>query len=305
MNQKILSQPYGRLKMIAAFGSIYIIWGSTYLAIRFGIETMPPFMLAAVRFLIAGAGLYGVLRWRGVPPPTKEEFKTGFIIGIFLFLGGNGGVVWAEQYVPSGLTALLIATTSLWMILLDWLWKKNGRPSLQTSIGIVLGMLGIFLLIDPVDLVSGGVDLVGAMAILAACFSWSIGSIYAQSARLPESVFMVSALEIIGGGVSLAVLSIVSGEWIGFDVQAVSANSIFALLYLIVFGSIIALSAYAWILRVAPPDKASTYSFVNPAVAVFLGWLIADEVIDLRIIVATAVIIVGVILVISSKGKKK
>ncbi|KAA3612294.1 MAG: hypothetical protein DWQ05_20055 [Calditrichaeota bacterium] len=292
-----------RIKLILAFISIYIIWGSTYLAIRFAIETLPPFLMAGIRFLLAGGVMYFILRWKGIPPPTRTEWRDMSIIGAFLFLGGNGGVVWAEQFVPSGLTSLLIATVSLWMVLLDWLWKKNPRPQMQAMFGIILGLLGIVLLVDPMDLGGDQVHLTGALMIILSAFSWAFGSIYARTARLSSSIFMVSAVEMIGGGVLLFLLGTATGEWAQFQFESVSMVSGLSFLYLIFFGSFIGITSYAFILQKVTPDKASTYAFVNPVVAVFLGWFIADEVINYKIIAATAVIIFAVVLVIRSNRK--
>ncbi len=291
-------------KLILAFIAIYLIWGSTYLAIRFAIETLPPFSMAGIRFLLAGSGIYWVLRWKGIPPPTHGEWRDMSIIGAFLFLGGNGGVVWAEQFVPSGLTSLLIATVALWMVLLDWLWKKNPRPQPQAMLGIILGLFGIIFLVDPFEISSEQVHLIGAAVVILSSFLWALGSIFARTARISSSIFMVSAVEMLAGGFLLLVLGGVTGEWQQFQFAGISTTSVLAFTYLIAFGSIIGITSYAYILQKVTPDKASTYAFVNPVVAVFLGWLLADEIVNLKMVLATGVIIVAVVLVIRAKAKK-
>ena len=171
-------------KLIVAFFMIYFIWGSTYLAIKFAIETMPPFAMAGVRFIIAGAILYGIMRFRGVPAPTWPEVKHLSIIGLLLFLGGNGGVVWAEQFVDSGLAALLVATVPLWMITLDWLWLGNPRPNSRAIAGLALGIFGIFLLVDPAEITGSNINIPGAVGIIVASFLWAIGSVFSKKATL-------------------------------------------------------------------------------------------------------------------------
>ncbi len=244
-----------------------------------------------------------MMRWRGIPPPSRREWRDMSIIGAFLFLGGNGGVVWAEQFVPSGLTSLLIATVSLWMVLLDWLWKGSQRPGIQSLLGIGLGMFGVFLLVDPFDLGGKQIHLAGAITVLLSAFAWAVGSIFARTARISSSVFMTSAVEMISGGVLLLILGFAIGEWQDFQPENISIISGISFFYLIFFGSIIGITSYAYILREVTPDKASTYAFINPVVAVFLGWLFAGEIIDLKIISAMAVIIVAVVFVIREKRK--
>ncbi|MCA9732901.1 MAG: EamA family transporter [Deferribacteres bacterium] len=294
-----------KIKLILAFAAVYIIWGSTYLAIRFAIETLPPFLMAGIRFLVAGGGLYFVMRWRGVPTPSRREWRDMTIIGAFLFLGGNGGVVWAEQYVPSGLTSLLIATVSLWMVLLDWLWKGNQRPRLQAFLGIGLGLFGIALLVDPFNLGGERIHVAGAVMVLASAVSWAVGSIFARTARISSSVFMTSAVEMIGGGALLLLAGSFTGEWRGIQIEAISSASVFAFIYLVLIGSIIGITSYAYILQEVTADKASTYAFVNPVVAVFLGWLLADESVDGKIVAATMIIIFAVMLVIREKKQDR
>ncbi len=292
-----------RFKLILAFAAVYIIWGSTYLAIRFAIESIPPFSMAAIRFLVAGTVLFAWARWRSNERLTWVHWRSAGIVGFLLLVGGNGGVVWAQQTVPSGITALIIAIVPLWMVLLEWM--NNGvRPNAFTSSGIFLGLVGILLLIGPGEITGTDtdVDWVGALVLIVATISWAIGSLYSRRAHLPQSPFLATAMEMILGGLFLTVIGFASGETL--NVSLASTKSLFALGYLIVFGSMIGFTAYIWILRVAPPSKASTYAFVNPIVAVFLGWLLAGEDLSLSVITAMAIIVTAVAMIIFSREKR-
>ncbi|GAB4475041.1 MAG: drug/metabolite exporter YedA [Anaerolineae bacterium] len=286
-----------RLKVLAAFAAIYLIWGSTYLAIRFAIDTIPPFLMAGWRFLIAGGLLYGWLRIRGVPPPQRIHWRSGVIIGGLMLLGGNGGVTWAEQHVPSGLAALLIATVPLWMVLLEWVRPSGRRPALAVLIGVAVGLAGVVLLIDPANLGGSRVDPLGAGVLVLAALSWSIGSLYSREAPLPEPQMMSTALEMLGGGALLVLLGTASGEWARLDLAGISTRSALAMAYLVVFGSLIGFSAYIWLLKVSTPARASTYAYVNPVVAVLLGWLLGGEPISGLMLLAAAIIIGAVVLI--------
>ncbi len=287
-----------RLKVLAAFAAIYLIWGSTYLAIRFAIDTIPPFLMAGWRFLIAGGLLYGWLRIRGVPTPQRIHWRSGIIIGGLMLLGGNGGVTWAEQHVSSGLAALLIATVPLWMVLLEWVRPSGRRPAPAVLIGVAVGLAGVVLLINPANLGGGSrVDPLGAGVLVLAALSWSIGSLYSREAPLPESQMMSTALEMLGGGALLVLLGTISGEWARLDLAGISTRSALAMAYLVTFGSLIGFSAYIWLLKVSTPARASTYAYVNPVVAVLLGWLLGGEPISGLMLLAAAIIIGAVVLI--------
>jgi drug/metabolite transporter (DMT)-like permease len=289
--------------VIAAFAAIYLIWGSTYLAIRFAIETMPPLIMAGVRFLIAGGLLYGWTRLRGTPRPTGTNWRAAALIGALLLLGGNGAVTWAEQWVPSGLAALLIATEPLWIVLLAWLWGGD-RPSLGIAVGLALGLVGIVLLIGPGELVGGPhIDPVGALAVLIASVSWAAGSLYSRRAPLPAAPLLGTGMEMLVGGTLLLLAGLATGEAAQLHLEALSLRSALALTYLIVFGSIVAFSAYVWLLRVVTPARASTYAYVNPVVAVFLGWALAGEAITPLTLVAAAVIVTAVALIVMQQAR--
>jgi drug/metabolite transporter (DMT)-like permease len=288
-----------RPRLLLAFAAVYFIWGSTYLAILFAIETLPPFLMASVRFLVAGGLLYAWARVHdGAPRPTSRQWMTAAIVGCMLLTIGNGLVVWSETRVASGLAALLVGVMPCWMVLLDWLRPHGVRPSGSVVAGLVLGVAGLFLLVGP-DVVFGGVrpDLLGSLALLAASFSWAAGSIYSRHAPMPAAPFLSTAMQMLAGGVALFVVGVALGEPVRYDFGSFSWKSLFGLAYLIVFGSIVAFTAYVWLLRVSTPARVSTYAYVNPVVAVLLGWAIAGEALTLRMLVAAAVIVSGVAMI--------
>lgn len=289
-----------RFKLLLAFFLIYLIWGSTYLAIRYAIETLPPFLMAGSRFFSAGVLLFTVMRLRGVPSPSLRQWVQLGVVGTFLFLGGNGLVVWAEQFITSGLAALLVSTLPLWLILLDWLWAQGPRPTGRALCGITLGFAGLVVLVDPARVLNSDVHLPGAALCVVASMLWAIGSIYSKKFRQPPSIFMSAACQMIGGGLALLGVALLFGETTGFSFAQVSAVSLGGFLYLLVFGSIVANSAYVWLLQNASATSVSTYAFVNPAVAIFLGWALADEQLTLQIMLGAGIILAGVVLVISA-----
>jgi drug/metabolite transporter (DMT)-like permease len=305
MSQPSIQPP--RWQVILAFALIYVIWGSTYLAIRFAIETIPPFLMAGVRFVTAGAILYGLSAMWGAPRPTWGPWKGAAVLGALLLLGGNGGVTWAEQKVPSGIAALMVATVPFWVTVLDWLRPGGTRPGGRVIVGLLLGLAGIALLIGPDALLGGGnVDAVGAVVLVLASLSWAAGTLFSrQSAgRLPASPWQLTAMEMLSGGAFLLVAGLITGEAGRVDLAAVSARSVLALAYLIVFGALVGFSAYIWLLRVTTPTRAATYAYVNPVVAVFLGWALASEEITGQTIVAAGVIIAAVVIITTYKGKQ-
>jgi drug/metabolite transporter (DMT)-like permease len=299
MNRPAGNSCAARWKLVLAFAAVYVIWGSTYLGIRVAIETMPPFLMAGVRFVTAGAILYAWARARGDALPSKSDLRTAAIIGALLLLGGNGGVVWAEQYVPSGLAALLITSEPLWIVVLAWMLPGGRRPTGGVALGMLLGIAGIALLISPARMLNGhSVYLPGAGVLCLASLSWAAGSLFSSRVHLRVSGVMATALQMLCGGVLLLAVSAAGGEWQRFDPAAVSLRSAAALVYLLLFGSIVGFSAYFYLLRNVSPSRASTYAFVNPVVAVLLGWLLAGEPLTARIALATAIIVAAVMLVI-------
>jgi drug/metabolite transporter (DMT)-like permease len=287
-----------RLRLGLAFFLIYFIWGSTYLAIRYAIETIPPFLMAGTRFFCAGLLLFLIMRLRGAAFPDARQWGQLWITGTFLFLGGNGLVVWAEQYIDSGLAALLVSTLPLWLILLDWLWAGGTKPGRVALIGVGLGMLGTAVLMDPVRIGEDSVDFTAAMMVILASLFWAFGSIHSKRFRQPPSIFISAACQMLGGGLSLLVLGFLLGEHQGFTLSQVSMVSAAGFFYLMIFGSMIAISAYVWLLQNASATSISSYAFVNPVVAILLGWLVADEMLNGRILLGAIVILSGVLLVL-------
>ena len=289
-------------KLLGAFGVVYVVWGSTYLAIRFAIETIPPLLMASARFLIAGSLLYAWARSRGAPKPTPAQWKAAAIVGGLLFVGGNGAVVVSEQWVPSGLVALVVAAVPLWMVLVDWIAGSGTRPTRRVALGIMAGFVGVAVLAGSPGAGAGGPrELLGVVLVVAGSLAWAIGSSYARQAELPPRPRLWVGMQMLAGGAFLLPLALVTGEWARLEVGAVSARSLLALAYLIVFGALLAFSAYIWLLTASTPARVSTYAYVNPVVALFLGWALADEPLTPRSMVAAAVI-VGSVVVITGGG---
>ncbi|MFI5272584.1 MAG: drug/metabolite exporter YedA [Ktedonobacterales bacterium] len=282
-------------RLIVNLVVVYLIWGSTYLAIRFAIDSIPPLLMAGVRFLVAGALLYGWVRLRGASRPTWSHWRSAIIIGGLLLVLGNGGVVVAEQTIPSGLAALLVSLVPLWIALLDWLRPGGRRPNLAVAFGLVLGFVGVALLVGPRAF--GGGSAVGVVIVLVASFCWAAGSLYSRGARMPSSPLMGNAIEMLAGGILLVVVALVTGEAGKLHLSAITLRSALALAYLIIFGSLIAFTAYIWLLRNAPITRVSTYAYVNPVVAVFLGLIFAGEHLTTLTLVAAAVILAAVVVI--------
>jgi drug/metabolite transporter (DMT)-like permease len=290
--------------LLLAFASIYVIWGSTYLAIAVGIESFPTLLLPASRHLIAGLVLYPVLRWKTGIRPTPTQWRTAIITGVLLLLFGNGGVCLAERTVPSGVAALLVALVSFWMVLVDWLRPSGPRPAARVVASLILGFGGLILLVGPAHL--GGserVDLVGAGILVVGSFAWACGSIYSKHNDLPSSPLLGVAMQSLAGGAALWVVALLSGEGRQLHVAAISLRSWLALAYLIVFGSGLGFTAYVYLLKKSTAARVGTYAFVNPVVALFLGWIGAGESITLRTGLAAAVILTAVLLVITAPHK--
>jgi len=290
-----------KIRIWLALIAVYIFWGTTYLAIRFAIESIPPFLMASARFLAAGAILYVWRRAVGDRAPTRLNWRSAAIIGFLMLTAANGGVGWAEQRVASGITALLIGTVPLFMVILDFIRPGGKLPNWQAALGVLIGFAGVAYLIAPI-IVGAGVlemDLTGSMVILLASLLWALGSLYSRKAPLPESPLLGTGMEMLVGGVGLVVLGTITGEWGRLDLAEVSQVSLFGLVYLIIFGSLVAFAAYTWLLRVAPTPLVSTYAYVNPLVAISLGALLAGETITPRLIVS-ALIILGAVALINT-----
>ncbi len=287
-----------------AFAAIYLIWGSTYLAIRFAIETLPPFLMAGVRFLVAGALLYGWARLRGAERPVAANWRATAILGGLLLLGGNGLVSWAELRVPSGPTALLISTVPLFVVLLEWLGPRSirvGAPSRLVTLGVVAGLAGIVLLIGPGDLLGERVDLLGTAVLIVAALSWSFGSAISRRLPNPASPVLGTAMQMLTGGGLLLVTGAALGEVSRVDPTVISIESLLALAYLIVFGSLVAFTAYVYLLSRVAVAKVATYAYVNPVVALILGWAMAGEQLSPRMLIASAIILGAVMLITTQR----
>jgi drug/metabolite transporter (DMT)-like permease len=296
-----------KTKIWLALLALYIVWGSTYLAIRFTVETIPPFLSAGLRFLTSGVILLIWRRAAGDAMPTKRQWRSTAIVGIFLLLGGNGLVSFAEQYVPSGITALIVGSMPLWMVTIEAARPGGVKPNWLTILGLLVGFGGIFLLVGPSELTGNGHTLnpLGVGTLLVAAFLWSVGSIYSRGADMPQSSLMSTSAQMLTGSMALFAVSGLTGEWSGFSFADVRPNSWLGLLYLIAIGSLIGFVSYGWLLQNAPISLLSTYAYVNPLVAVFLGAWLANELINTRILVAGLVIIGSVMLINQTKSGLK
>jgi len=298
-------RPPSRTELVLAFAAVYVLWGSTYLGIRVGVETIPPFLLAGTRHLTAGLLLYGWLRLRGAAAPQRRQWIPAAVIGTLMLLGGNGLVTWAEKRVPSGIAALIVASVPIWMTVLDGL-HRGERPHGVVLLGLAVGLGGIAFLVAPGRFAGGGhVDSLGAAALLTAALLWSIGSLYARRAKLPSSTLLSTAMQMVAGSVALFVASALAREWKGFSPAAVSSRSALALVYLIVAGSLLGFTAYVFLLKATTPARVSTYAYVNPIVAVLLGWALLGEALTPRILIAAAIIVAAVALIIRHGAQRK
>ncbi len=290
------SEP-SRVKLVLAFAVIYVLWGSTYLAIKLAVDTLPPFLMAGARFLVAGAGLYALSGGRAAVVPTARHWRNAAVAGVPLFVGGNGGVSWAQQAVPSGAAALIVATLPAWLLVLDWGYGGRGRPRLAELLGIGLGMSGVAVLSAP-----GGVNPVGAGVIVLASIAWAGGSLVNRYADLPASPVRTAGMEMLAGGAALVALGLAVGETGRVDPAAVAGRSAWAWVYLVAV-ALVALPSYTWLMTAASPALVGTYAFVNPVVAVALGWLAVGEPLAGRTAEATVLVVLGVMLLVWPKRR--
>jgi drug/metabolite transporter (DMT)-like permease len=283
--------------LVAGFASIYIIWGSTYIAIKFAVETLPPYLMAGTRFLTAGALLWIALALRGAAPrPTWRQFRAAAFIGMILLAGSNGFVTWSEQWAPSAIAALIIGTVPLWMVLLDWMLNRRSTPSLHVFLGLAVGFSGVALLTSQNMQGEQAVAVWPIAGLLFACVLWAYGSLRSRRVDQGASLMVASAMQMVGGGACMIVLGTIFGEWGRVDIDAVTAKSVLSWSYLIVFGSLIGFTSYVWLLRHASPTAVSTYAYVNPIVAVFLGWSLGNEPITAMTLLAGTMIVGAVVL---------
>jgi drug/metabolite transporter (DMT)-like permease len=287
------------LKTHLAFGAIYIIWGSTYLATRYAIETIPPLMLIGIRSLTAGLILYSLSRFTNKEQVKRENILPLLALGAMFFLLGHGLLAWAQQYVPSGMAAVIVTAEPLWIIGMEWVFLKDTRVKPRGIVGLVLGFTGIvYLIVSSTGSPTLNNNFLSYALIVACTLSWGAGAVYSRVAKVPASPLLSSGLELIFGGTMVLIISFIIGEPSHFHLSQVTIKSFVGLVYLILFGSVIAFSAYIWLLGHTSATRISTHAYVNPIIAVFLGWLIAGESITIALLIATAIIIIAVYLVL-------
>jgi len=296
-------QQHSRLKIFTAFVAVYIVWGTTYLAIKYAIETIPPFMMMGMRSLLAGIVMYVWGRFRGDANVVRKELPSLLLIGALFFLIGHGALAWAQQTVPSGVAALLIASEPIIIALFEPFFTREGRVGRRTVLGMLIGMGGITVLVLPQGLNFENVNLLGSLGILLGASSWASGAIYSRVAKLPRSPMITSGLQLLFGGILLIIMSFILGEWSDFNFSQVIVRSWLGLMYLVVFGSIITFSAYTWLLTVTSATRISTHTFINPIVAVFVGWAFGGEALTKGMLIAAVLIIISVYLVLFRKAK--
>ncbi|HXZ34266.1 MAG TPA: EamA family transporter [Terriglobales bacterium] len=285
-----------RTQLVLGFAAIYLIWGSTYLGIRYAVETIPPFLMMGIRHLTAGVLVFAWARSRGASAPRLKQWWWALIAGAFLFLGGHGVLAWGEQKVPSGLAALLCATLPLWTVLLARVDATEPKLGTKAWAGILMGFGGVALLIGP-DALNQRLNWLAAAAVLSSALLWVVGTSYTRQVKLPDSKVLSAAMQMICGGALLLIAGVAGGEAGRVQLRDITFRSVFALAYLIAFGSIVAFTVYTWLVSVASPSMVSTYAYVNPVIAVVLGWALAHEALGLRMAMATMVIVAGVVLV--------
>ncbi|HEV7165747.1 MAG TPA: EamA family transporter [Gammaproteobacteria bacterium] len=292
-------------KTLLAFAIIYFVWGSTYLAIRVGVQEVPPFLLAAIRFLVAGLLLYGWTVWRGERTPTARQWLSISVLALLIFAIDYGLVFWAEQRVPSGVTAIMMATISAFMALAEIIFLRTQRLTLRLSIALLIGLGGVAVLVSrSLDIGGAPIDPAGAVALIVGAIAWAAASVFALTQPLPASKVMSSGAQMLVGGVMLALTSAALGEFRDFHPHAVSAAAWFSLVYLIVPGSIIAFTAYVWLLHHESPTRVGTYAYVNPVVAVVVGYFLGGEALGLRTTLGALFVLVSVVMITTTKGKK-
>jgi len=293
--------------LLASLSALYLIWGSTYLAAAYCLRDLPPFVITGVRFTLAGAGLYAFARLRGAPAPNRAQWMRLTVIGALLIVGGNAGVVWAQKTVASGVVALMIGMMPIWMSLIDWLFAGGAKPTARATLGMACGLCGVGLLLNPFGS-SGGreVSWEGFAAVLLATLAWATGSVITRhSKHLPKNGLLSVGAQMFAGGLCVALMALVSGDYTTTRWSAVSSLTVFSMLWLMLAGSIITFVAYNWLLQNTTPAVAGSYAYVNPLIAVLLGWRLNDEPLSLRIVGAGALIIVGVALIILRKRVKR
>jgi drug/metabolite transporter (DMT)-like permease len=291
-----------RMRITIAFAALYLVWGSTYLGIRFAIESIPPFLMAGMRFLLAGMIMFAIAWSQGACKSTWANWRVSLVVGACLLLAGNGGVTISEQYIDTGLAALIVAIVPIYIVILGWATGMAPRPAPIIWLGLIGGFVGVGILLGPaLRLPSNGGQhpAIGMSILLVSSFIWSAGSLYSRTAKHAASPFLTAAQQMLCGGLLLLLTGVVSGEWQRFHPGSISARSLGAFVYLIVIGAVVGYTAYIWLLRHCDPAKVSTYAYVNPIVAVLLGAGFAGEKLSMRVLIAAALIIGSVAIVIT------
>lgn len=298
------SRQPSRTAFVLAFTSIYIIWGSTYLGIRVAVETIPPFLMGACRFLLAGTVLFFLIQRTAPSWPTARQWRDNAFVGAFLLLGGNGFVSWAEQTLPSGLTALIIGIQPVFMVLTEWAWPGGHHPGKTTLVGLLLGFAGVAYLAAPwQSSASTGANFPAVMLLLLACAMWAFGSIWSRHIKNPAPPFQASAMQMLGGSAGLYLAALVHGEFASLKVSSISGHSLGAFFYLAFIGSLVGFSTFVWLMKHTTPARVSTYAYVNPVVAVFLGWLVLNEPITPHTMISAVIIVAAVVIITTQKGR--
>lgn len=289
-------------KIALAFAAIYLIWGSTFLATRFAVVTIPSFFVAGTRFFVAGVVLFLIGRTRHREKLTWQNWRAAACMGTLFFLICHGGVSWAAQHVPSGISALLMSSISLWTGLIEWVRKSETRPNRLVGISLGVGFLGIAtLVIRPEVLAGSHVGSMGAVVVVIGAFSWALGTVFARRVALPSSTIVSSGMQMICGGGLLLLTGMVSGQAANLHFAALNTTSLVSMLFLTLVGSLVGFTCYIWLLGVASPTLVATYAYVNPIVAVFLGWAVAGERLTARSMIASFVVLLSVAMIISSR----
>lgn len=294
-----MSSP-SRVRIVAAFAVIYVLWGTTFLGIHYALETLPPFLMGSVRFLLSGAVLFGWALSRGASRPSRSQWKTAVVAGSFFMLVGQGGVAWGQQSVPTGVASVLVGTIPMWILVLEWIRPRGQRPGLLVTLGLLLGFSGVVVLLAPWESGARQIDVLGAGAVLLAAVAWAAGTLFVRDADKPASGAQSAGMQMLAGGALLLVPAALHGDFTRVSPADISLTSVLAVLYLVVFSSIIAFGSYSWLLGVCRPTRVATFAYVNPVVAVGLGWLFVGEPLSGRMVLAMAVTIGAVALVSTS-----
>ena len=292
-------------RVLLAFAIIYFVWGSTFFAIRVGVREVPPFLLAGVRFLVAGIVLYAWMRAQGTPSPTLRDWRSAFILAVLIFVLDYGLLFLAEKRVASGVAAVMMATIPAFMTISEIVILRTQRLTPRLALALLVGLAGVAVLVSPtMSFGEAPIDVAGACALIVAAISWSVAAALTRRLQLPSAKVMSSGAQMLAGGLLLLFTAALLGEFRGFHVQAVSRGAWFALLYLIVAGSIVAFTAYVWLLHHESPTKVGTYAYVNPVVAVVVGYFLGGETIGVRTIFGTVLVLVSVVVITTTRARK-